>query len=61
VAVPAIAARATGSSLVAPPAHAAAGVPPHRHAKVHGGPSRAAVVPRAQVRGETASQDVTGT
>jgi hypothetical protein len=55
------AAAATGSSLMAPPAHAAGGARPHRHTKVHGGPPRAAVVPRAQVRGGTATQDVTGT
>ena len=51
----------TGSSLVAPPAHAAGGAPPHRHTKIHGSQSRAAVVPRAQVRGGAATQDVTGT
>jgi hypothetical protein len=52
---------ATGSSLGASPAHAAGGAPPSRHAKVHRGPTTAAVVPRAQSRSSTGAEDVTTT
>ena len=52
---------ATGSTLGAPPAHAAGGAPPSRHAKANRAPAKAAVVPRAQSRSGTGAQDVTGT
>jgi hypothetical protein len=52
---------ATGSSLGASPARAAGGAPPPHRAHGHGGAARAAVVPRTQDRGDTASPHVTGT
>jgi hypothetical protein len=52
---------ATGSTLGAPPAHAAGGAPrPHR-AHAHGGPARAALVPRTESRADTGTPNVTGT
>jgi len=52
---------ATGSTLGAPPAHAAGGAPPPRSPHAHGGPAPAALVPRRQARADTASPHVTGT
>jgi hypothetical protein len=52
---------ATGSSLGAPAAHAAGGPTTPRHARVHGGPAKAALVPRTPARGGSAAQDVTTT
>jgi hypothetical protein len=52
---------ATGSTLGASPAHAAGGATPPKRAHVHRSPSKAAVVPRTQVRGDGAGQDVTST
>ena len=52
---------ATGSTLGAPPARAAGGTPPPHRAHAHGGPARAAVVPRTQERADTATPHVTGT
>jgi len=52
---------ATGSSLGAPAAHAAGGPATPRHARAHGGPAKAALVPRTPARGGSAAQDVTTT
>jgi hypothetical protein len=52
---------ATGSTLGAPPAHAAGGAPPPRQAKAHRGPAKAAFVPRSQVRDGSAAEDVSST
>jgi hypothetical protein len=52
---------ATGSSFAAPPARVAGGAAPPHRAHLHGGPSRAAVVPRTQPRADSASPHVTGT
>ena len=52
---------ATGSTLGAPPAHAAGGASPPKRAHVHRGAARAAVVPRTQVRTGSDAQDVTST
>ena len=49
---------ATGSTLGAPPARAAGGAPPPRRAHHHVRPSKLAVVPRSETRGDTASAHV---
>jgi hypothetical protein len=52
---------ATGSTLGAPPAHAAGGAPPPPRTRPHRGPERTTVAARPTPRSGRAGADVTGT